>query len=237
MIIFVSALLLIVTEGESELEKSVKKLFVKDKTGKVRIADPDYLLGNEIGHPIYQEDAEEVLKELDKEFGKDENLKEILQTALKKGGYFELAYKQRDMASTLKKGEIPFYADEFLKHWDPNYKKFEAPKKTYLTYKDDEREKITTAGPYDTREVLPVLEKNISGFKIEDKPIGTHDVHVSYQGARFQIMAGSRNSYEVPRQNILRALNRIVREDAKTGNISEGEKTARLEVLKNYVFE
>ena len=88
MIIFVSALLLIVTEGESELEKSVKKLFVKDKTGKVRIADPDYLLGNEIGHPIYQEDAEEVLKELDKEFGKDENLKEILQTALKKGGYF-----------------------------------------------------------------------------------------------------------------------------------------------------
>ena len=236
IIIFIGALVLVVVEGESDLETNVKKLFVRDqKTGKIRIADPDYLLGNEMGHSVYKENADEVLEELDKEFGQDKDIKGILQEALKKGGYFELAYKQRDIASELKRGSVPFYADMFLKQWDPKYKKFEAPKNLYLVYNDNTRKKITTDGPYDTREILPILEDNIPGFKIEDETIGTHDV-ISYQGARFQIMAGSFNRYEVPRQNIMRTLNRIVREDVKRGNINEEDKATRLEVLKNYVF-
>ncbi|HLD33094.1 MAG TPA: hypothetical protein VJB66_00060 [Candidatus Nanoarchaeia archaeon] len=163
IIIFVGALVLIVMEGESDLEKNVRKLFARDqKTGKIRIADPDYLLGNEMGHAVYKENADEVLEELDKEFGQDGDLKKILQESLKKGGYFELAYKQRDVASELKRGSIPFYADKFLKQWDPGYKKFEAQKNPYLIYHDDEHTKITTDGPYDTRDVLPILERNMS---------------------------------------------------------------------------
>ncbi|HLD33093.1 MAG TPA: hypothetical protein VJB66_00055 [Candidatus Nanoarchaeia archaeon] len=77
---------------------------------------------------------------------------------------------------------------------------------------------------------------DISGFKIEDKVIGTHDVHVNYQGTGFQIMAGSQHRYEVPRSNIMRTLYRIVEEDVKNGNIKEEDKAARIEVLKNYVF-
>lgn len=70
-----------------------------------------------------------------------------------------------------------------------------------------------------------------------DKTIGNHDVHVGYKGARFQIFAGSIKDYEVPKKNVLKALNRIVEEDVKQKSIDESDRGIRLEVLKDYIFK
>ena len=236
LLIFVSALVLMVVEGESGLEKEVKKLFVRDKMGRIKMADPDYLIGKEIGHPVYSEDAQDVLDELDKEF-RDDDLKTVLRDALKKGGYFEMAYQQRDHATELKQGSIARVADKFLKKWDADYRKFEPPKNKYLAYREDAREKLPTQNAYDSRVAVHLLKKNIEGFEIEDKVIGSHDVHVSYLGARFQVMGGSFHPYEIPHSSIVRALYRVAEEDVKRKHIKESEKAARIEVLRNYIFK
>ncbi|MBI3032387.1 hypothetical protein HYY69_02840 [Candidatus Woesearchaeota archaeon] len=225
--------------AEDNLEVIIKeqtKLFIKDKqSGSVKFVDDNYILGKEVGSSIYSKSAEEVLTDLE-EILDSEELKPLLQEELKKAGYFEAAYLQRDIATSLEQGSIAEVADKFLKTLDPEYKPFTPTKNLYLIPKKiPDKDKVTLRNIYDTREVLPLLEKNIDGFKVIP-PIGNHDVTVEYNGVRFIVFAGSNKPYEVPRVGIVRALNRIAREDARNNDITEDEIRQRIEVLKEQVF-
>ncbi|MFH1710689.1 MAG: hypothetical protein ABH840_00070 [Nanoarchaeota archaeon] len=157
---------------------------------------------------------------------------------MKEARYIDAAYNQRDIVRSIVPNSPAFFADVFLKEWDKDYREFVPPKNPRLVYVERPgMEKLPRAETYDTREALPLLEKNIEGFKIEDRTIGTHDVNVSYRGAGFHIMAGSYQPHEVPRRNILRALRRITKEDVDKKDINPDEAALRLEVLKNYTFE
>lgn len=242
LFIITSVVLFVLSVGEeSKLEKDVIRLFVKDKKkGQIRFADHDYVMGRELGHPVQSESAQKVLEELKKDFGEEEEFKKILQQEFEKAGYFKAAYTQRDILQAINTKEPKTegdYADLFLKQWDPNYHPFTPPKNPLLVYQEKPRqEKATIREIYDTREIVPIMAKNIDGFEIVEE-MGNHDVTVEYKGARFQIFAGSKSPYEVPWKNIRRALHRIVEEDVKSESIKEDEQGLRLEVLEKYVFD
>ncbi len=221
------------------LEAKIKKLFVKDKkTGMIRFIDEDYFLSQELGYSLQSKSAEEILNDLRKEFGRDIEIKKLFQQYLAQTNVFKSAYNQRDICKTLKPGTEGYYSDNFLREWDLNYKEFVPPENPYLTYEERHNaSKVFESNIYDTREILPLIEKNIDGFRILDKRIGSHDVHVEYCGVKFQVMAGSHHPYEVPYANIIKLLKRIVKEDIKKKNIGEDDQSKRLEVLKNHIFE
>ncbi len=230
-------LFMVSKDDDSELEKKARKFAIKEsKSGDVRFVDPEYTISNELGHPIGLENAEKVLEELKVEFGNEEYRK-MIQEDFARTGYFERAYLQRDMYKILNPNSEGYYVDKFLRDWDPNYRPFVPQKNPYLTYDEiKEMPKEVQKHIYDTRKILPLIEKNIKGFHISGMKIGSHDVHVEYRGAKFQVMAGSIQPYEVSMKNIIRVLKRIVKEDLKKKQIRKEDQTQRLEVLKNLIF-
>ena len=226
-----------ISKEQPDLEGKVARLLVEDNRYVVRFVDTSYVLSRELWHNVSAKSAEEVLGELRQEFSSDNELKHILQEELRKNGYFKAAYMQRDIVGKLEESAVATYADKFLSEWDPDYMGFVPPKNKYLRYKNEDTVKLTRKDVYDTRKALPAMEKNITGFKVLDKFIGNHDVNVEYNGARFRILAGSLNSYEVPLRNIMWALKRIAEEDVKAGNINDSEKRLRIEVLTKSIFD
>lgn len=225
---------------EGELEKMTNKLFVEGKkrgANTVRLHDP---LGNfriEIGTKADSDTAYDVLASLSEKYADDKEAREMLQELLGEAGYFDVAYHQRDSAQKLKRNTVAHAADEFLKEWDPDYREWVEPESPLLTYQPHEgiKKLNNDTGDYDTRDVLPILKDNIEGFEIEDSPIPAGDVSVSYKGAGFQVFAG--HDYSVDKSSIIRALNRISKEDVKKGDIKSGDRSLRLSVLKDYIFD
>ena len=219
---------------EIDLINSGKKLLIVDKkTSIVKFIDFNYLIESEIGH---MESAEETLKGLATIVGNDIELKQLIQQEFKSNGYFFLAYMQRDLVADIEPGSIANYADLFLKQWDSEYKPFIAQKNPFLVAKSiDEKYRIQLKEIYDTRKVLPMLEKSIDGFKVI-YPIGSHDVSVEYKSVKLTAYAGTNKPYEIWRVSIIRLINRIAYEDAKKGDIKEHEQRQRIEALKEQVF-
>jgi len=237
LLLILMSIILLLTE-ESELERKIEKLFIKDpKTREIIVTDFLYLFGGELGHTVVSRKAKEVLDELKNKLGKDKITKKIAQEDLENSSYFKIAYSQRDICESLEPETEGYYADRFLFEWDLNYKSFVPSKNPYLIYKDEQKlVKLEDKEIYDTRDVLSIMKHNIEGFKIIDKKIGQHDVLIEYRGARFHIMAGSKKPYELPKKNIIRVLKRIIIEDIKKKNIEEGDQKRRLDILRNYLF-
>ncbi|MAG38391.1 hypothetical protein CMI45_03345 [Candidatus Pacearchaeota archaeon] len=225
---------------EGELEKMTNKLFVEGKkrgANTVRLHDPLGNFRSEIGTKADSDTAYDVLASLSEKYADDKEAREMLQELLGEAGYFDVAYHQRDSAPKLKRNTAAHAADEFLSKWDPNYREWVEPASPLLTYQPHEgiRKLNNDTGDYDTRNALPILKDNIEGFEIEDSPIPAGDVSVSYKGAGFQVFAG--HDYSVDKSSIIRALNRISKEDVKKGDIESEDRSLRLSVLKDYIFD
>ena len=215
------------------------KLFTsKPKSKKVTFVDYANIIGKELGHAVWSVPVEAVLGEIKKEFGSDNDLKDIIKKEFKNAGYFKAAYMQRDTHRKLEKGSPEYFADVFLQEWDSDYRAFVPQKNPYLIFNPKPKiERLNRKNIYDTRRILPLMEENIDGFKILDNPIGNHDVNVEYKGVIFEVYAGSKHPYEVPIKNIERALKRIAYEDAKKKEIKEQERVIRADILSEYIFE
>ncbi|MFC1696911.1 hypothetical protein ACFL1H_01135 [Nanoarchaeota archaeon] len=235
---FVCLLISITLIFLSKEDDDLTKILIKDKNGKIKFIDPNYIFYSEIKADTRSKTADEVLKELDEILKGEDELKEVYKDQLEETGYIDAARRQRDICKDITSG-IGRVADDFLKKWDNNYKAFEKPKNPLLVY--DEKDAVSPQLPgqrniFDTREILRLMKNNIEGFEIVDNPIGNHDVMVSYKNAQFQVMAGSDNPYEVPRRNIQRTIRRIVREDVRAKRINDDEQNKRYEVLMTSIF-
>ena len=229
-----------VEEEGGELEKMTNKLFVESKkrgSSIVRLNDPLGNFRSEIGTNADSNTAYDVINSLTKKYADDKEAREMLQELLGEAGYFDLAYHQRDSAPKLKRNTVAHAADEFLRSWAPDYRGWVEPASPLLTYQPHEgiRKLDNNTGDYDTRKALLVLEENIEGFKIEDSTIPAGDVKVSYKGAGFQVFAG--HDYSIDKSSIIRTLNRISKEDVKKGEIDSEDRSLRLSVLKDYIFD
>ena len=221
-----------------ELEKMTNKLFVESKkrgANTVKLHDPLGNFRSEIGTKADSSTAYDVIDSLTEKYADDKEAREMLQELLGEAGYFDVAYHQRDSAPKLKRNTVAHAADEFLSEWDPNYREWTEPSSPLLTYTPHEGiSKLNNdVGDYDTRNVLPILKENIEGFDYEDIPAG--DVRVSYRGAGFQFFAG--HDYSVDKSSIIKVLNRISKEDVKKGEIDSEDRSLRLSVLKDYIFD
>ena len=238
----VLAALIVFATGTAEVKetKKLEHILFKDKrTHKIKMADKDYFFGRELGHPVDNESAQDVLKEIHEKF-KDPELKEVLSHFLQELGKTDALYKQRDSykGKKLEKDTPEFVADQILKEIDPNFKEFEQKNK-YLSYSaKPAMQTITKQGAYDTRELLPLMEKNIENFKVADKTIGSHDVYVEYRGARFRVFAGSGTPYETSPEEVRRILREeIAQRDYEHGDIKQEEIGKRVKILEKYIFK
>ena len=221
-----------------ELEKMTNKLFVESKkrgTNIVRLNDPLGNFRSEIGTKADSSTAYDIIDSLTEKYSDDKEAREMLTELLDEAGYFDIAYHQRDSAPKLRRNTAAHAADEFLSKWDPNYREWIEPRSPLLTYQPHLgiRKLNSNTSVYDTRDALPILKENIPGFDYDDVPSG--DVKVSYNGAGFQVMAG--HDYQIHRDSLNKALNRISKEDVKKGDIKSEDRSLRLSVLKDYIFD
>jgi len=223
-------------EKESELVDILDKLFVRDKrTGMIKMIDPVGAIFNEIKYPSVSKSAQTVLDDMENCVNGDKDFKEVVSSEMDDAGYIRAAYLQRDASRSLEPMTPPFFADLFLKKFDPKYRGFVPPTNELLIYDESQiSNQLLDKEVYDTRKVIPIMAENIPDFKLE--LMSNHDPAVSYKGAKFNMMAGSKKPYEIPKKNIVRALNRIMREDLKKRRINESEKEERLSVLKRIMF-
>ncbi|MBW3015783.1 hypothetical protein KY330_05140 [Candidatus Woesearchaeota archaeon] len=237
LVLIVTGLLVLANGEEDDKESKLIGILRKTKKGVI-FSDPNWTIAQDLGHPVTDKPADVVLDELES-VAKDPDIKEILQDGYKESGYIDSAYRQRDEnkeITELKPQSIEWYADRFVKAFDKNYKPWLKP---LLRMPDEEEMKELEsigAGPYDTRDALPLIEDNVEGFIIDDKTIGTHDVHVTYRGARFQVFAGSQTPYETSKAQIDQVINRMVEEDAKAGRITDKEKAKRRDVIRKRIY-